>query len=443
MQIINRVLKRRRVLILGAAGRDFHNFNVYFRDKIGYEVVGFTLADQLPVQLDMYPSSLAGKLYPHGIPIYKESDLEKIIREKSVDLACLSYSDLSHNAVMHIASRVLAAGASFILLGPNATMLKSQKKVIAVCATRTGAGKSPMTEYVSQWLRKKGFRTVIVRHPMPYGELEKKAVQRYSSLNDLDAHGCTIEEREDYERHIRNGFIVYAGIDYERVLRNAEKEADVIIWDGGNNDYPFFRPDIMITVADAMRAGHEIAYHPGEVNFRMADVIAINKWENAKKGAREIEWRAKEMNPHAKIIRVSMDAVMDRKLSAAEKKRVLVIEDGPTITHGEMPYGIGYIVAKKEGCSIIDGSKFAVGVYKKIYAQHKHIEKVVPAVGYSREQIEELKVLIGKARPSAVVSATPTNLSDFLDIKAPLVRVTYKLRKNNAVERVLESILAR
>ena len=427
--------KRKRVLILGAAGRDFHNFNVFFRDNLEYEVVGFTFAEQLPVKLELYPPALAGKLYPSGVPIFCEKDLEKIIKRKRIEYVCLAYSDLAHVDVMHLASRALASGASFILLGPDATMLKSTKKIIAVCATRTGAGKSPLTEYISMWLRSRGKRAVIVRHPMPYGGLEKKAVQRFNSLHDLDKQGCTIEEREDYERHIRNGFTVYAGIDYEKILRSAEREADVIIWDGGNNDFPFFKPDLMITVADAMRAGHEKAYHPGEVNFRMADIIAINKWN--RKGAQVIMQNAKEMNPHAEVIKIEMDAFMDREISEDEKKRVLVIEDGPTITHGGMPYGIGYITAKKKRCTILDGAKYAVGEYKRIYEKYTHIKQVVPAVGYSKGQIRELSALIKKANPSVIISATPTDLIGLLNIKIPIIRVNYKLRKNKKLDELL------
>lgn len=434
--------KRKKVLILGAAGRDFHNFNMFFRNRKEYEVVGFTLAEQLPVKLKAYPPVLSGKLYLKGVPIYCERDLEKIIKEKKVEFVCLAYSDLAHMEVMHLASRALAAGASFLLLGPDATMLKSTKKVVAVCATRTGAGKSPLTEYISLFLKKEGKKAVIVRHPMPYGDLRRKVVQRYTSLRDLDRQGCTIEEREDYERHIRNGITVYAGVDYEKVLKSVEKEADIIIWDGGNNDFPFFRPNLMITVADAMRAGHEMAYHPGEANFRMANVIVLNKWEGNKNGARKIMRNAKAVNPHAKVVKVSTDVLIGKHLTSADKKRVLVIEDGPTITHGEMPYGIGYLVAKREKCSVLDGAKFATGIYKEIYGRYKHIKKVVPAVGYSKKQIGDLQRLIENARPSAVISATPTDLSELLDIKVPIVRASYKLKNNAALDKTLKEWLA-
>ncbi len=321
---------RINALILGAAGRDYHNFNMFFKNNPHYSVVGFTHA-QLPIQTKYFPKKLAGKLYNKDIPIYDESQMEQIIRDKDVHLVCFSYSDLSHEHVMHLASRAVAQGASFMLLGPKETMIKSNKKVVAVCAVRTGAGKSPVTEHISKFLKSKGLKVGIIRHPMPYKkDLAKQNVQVFKTLQDLKKHNCTIEEREDYERHLKNGFAVYAGIDYKKVLKEAEKCNDVIIWDGGNNDYPFIEPDVMITVADAMRAGDETEYYPGEVNFRTADIILINKWENRKKDAKSIMNNAKTMNRSAKVMKISMEFCVDAKL----KGKVIVVEDGPTITHG-------------------------------------------------------------------------------------------------------------
>lgn len=427
----------RKVLILGAAGRDYHNFNMFFKDNSDYKVVGFTHT-QLPIKTKSYPKQLAGRLYKKDIPIYDESQLERIISRKNVDLVCFSYSDVAHEKVMHLASRSLAYGASFMLLGPKDVMLKSKKPVIAVCAVRTGAGKSPVTEYISKFLKRKGLKVGIIRHPMPYGaNLVKQNVQVFRKLADLDKNNCTIEEREDYERHIKNGFVVYAGIDYKKILKIAEKENDVIIWDGGNNDFPFIKPNVMITIADAMRAGHECLYFPGEVNFRMADIILINKWEHALKGTKIIKENVKRMNPHAKIFKVSMS----KKSSASIKGRVLVIEDGPTITHGGMPYGIGYLTASKHRCRIINARKYAVGVYKQVYKKYKHIKKVVPAIGYTWRQVSDLKQIIKQSNPDMVVSGTPTDLTKLLRLKIPIVRINYELKRNAALERVLWKLM--
>ncbi len=431
-------MTQKRVLIIGAGGRDYHNFNMVFRDNPEYEVVGFTMA-QLPVRKVRYPAKLAGKLYPNGIPTYDESEIETLVKKHSVDYVCLSYSDLGHNEVMHIASRGLAAGASFLLLGPRHTMLESSKKVIAVCATRTGAGKSPLTEYISTFLRERGYRVGIVRHPMPYGDLAQEEVQKFAKLEDLDAQKCTVEEREDYERHIMNGFVVYAGVDYAKVLRLAESENDVIIWDGGNNDFPFFRPDMMITVADAMRAGHETLYYPGEVNFRMCDVIAINKWENNAEGLRTIMRNAKALNPQAELVRISMEYEASSEIRKGA--RALVVDDGPTLTHGGMPYGVGYLVAMKKGCKIIDGRRYAEGAYRELYRKYGHIHKVVPAVGYSKAQIGDLKQTIMNAKPQLIISATPADLTKLLNIKIPIVKVSYKLKRNIQLERAILHII--
>ncbi|MGC8923624.1 MAG: GTPase [Candidatus Micrarchaeia archaeon] len=424
----------KRVLIVGASGRDYHNFITVFRDDPAYKVVGFTHA-QLPVEKEMFPKELAGNLYKNDIPIYDEKMLESIVKKHNVDIVCLSYSDLSHIEVMHIASRALAAGASFMLLGPKSTMIRSKKKVIAVCATRTGAGKSPMTEYISKYLSSIGKNVSIVRHPMPYGNLIEQEVQVFRTIEDLDRNKCTLEEREDYERHIRNGFTVYAGVDYKKILRLAEKHSDIIIWDGGNNDFPFFVPDLMITVADAIRAGHETLYHPGEVNFRMCDVIAVNKWEYSRKGENVVRENAKLLNPNATVIRMSLEHAVEGNLQ--KNMRVIIVEDGPTITHGGMPYGIGYIVAKKARCDILDGRKYAKGIYKKIYEQYPHIEKVVPAIGYSKNQIADLRKTILSSRPDGIICATPTNISNLLDTNIPVINIKYRVKRNKELEEIL------
>lgn len=431
---------RKRVLILGAAGRDYHNFNMVFRDNPGYEVVGFTHT-QLPTDARLYPAKLAGRLYKKGVRIYREKDVGGLMKRLRADLVCFSYSDVTHAHVMHLASQALAGGASFLLLGPNETMLKSKKKVVAVCATRTGAGKSPVTEYISLLLRKMGFRPAIIRHPMPYGDLVKQEVQVFREIRDLDKYSCTVEEREDYERHIKNGFTVYAGVDYAKVLDMAEKNSDIIIWDGGNNDYPFIRPDQMITVADAMRPGHELEYHPGEANFRMADVIAINKWENNREGERIIRDNARNISPRAKIVKISMDARVEG--ADLHGKSAVVVEDGPTITHGGMPHGIGYITAKKMGCKIINPKKYAHGMYKRIYDEYPHIGSVVPAIGYSKRQLADLKKTIEAANPEGIVWATPANPGSLIRLGVPIARVEYKLKGNTHIEMAVRRLMGK
>lgn len=420
---------RARVIIMGAAGRDFHNFNVYFRDNANYEVVAFT-ATQIPnIEGRRYPSSLAGKLYPRGIEIYPERDLPELIRKFKVEQVVLAYSDLSHVDVMHKASIVNAAGADFRLMGPNQTALKAKVPVIAVCAVRTGSGKSQTTRAIASILRAKGRRVVAIRHPMPYGDLEKQAVQRFATYADLDKYECTIEEREEYEPHIDKGIIVYAGVDYEKILRQAEKEADVILWDGGNNDTPFYVPDLHITVADPHRAEHARLYYPGETNIRMADVVIINKVDTADpKNVELVKEIVKELNPKAKVLTAASPLTVDDP-KAIKGKRVLVIEDGPTVTHGEMAYGAGFIAAKNAGAKeIIDPRPFAVNSIKATFAKYRHLEKVLPAMGYGNQQVKDLEETINASKCEVVVSGTPIDLNRVLKASKPIVRVRYELK---------------
>jgi predicted GTPase len=420
----------KRVLILGAAGRDFHNFNVFFRDNPEFEVVGFT-ATQIPgIEGRKYPPSLAGKLYPDGIPIYLEDDMEKIIKEKKVNVAVFAYSDVSHVYVMNRASRAMAAGADFWLLGPENTMIKSNKPVISVCAVRTGSGKSQTSRKVAQILRDMGKKVAVIRHPMPYGDLEKMRVQRFASMEDLDREGVTIEEREEYEPHISRGSVVFAGVDYRDILKEAEKEADVILWDGGNNDFPFYKPDLHIVVTDPLRVGHEETYHPGETNLRMADVVIINKvdsagFEDVYKLRRNIE----RMNPKAKVIEAASPIFVENP-EVIKGKRVLCIEDGPTLTHGEMDIGAAYIAAKKYGAKeIVSPLPYAVGSIKETFEKYPQTKDVLPAMGYGEKQIKELKETIDKVPCDAVVIGTPINLAHLFDIGKPWARVKYELQE--------------
>ncbi len=418
----------RKVLIMGAAGRDFHNFNVYFRDNEEYEVVAFT-ATQIPnIEGRTYPPELAGHLYPDGIPIYPESELTSLIRSKGIDLVVFSYSDVSHEYVMHKASEVLAAGADFRLMGGKTTMLKSSKPVVAVCAVRTGCGKSQTSRYVVSFLRNKGMRVVAVRHPMPYGDLVAQAVQRFATYEDLDRYDCTIEEREEYEPHIDRGVIVYAGVDYERILRQAEQEADVILWDGGNNDLPFYAPDLHIVVADPHRPGHEVRYYPGESNFRMADAIIINKVDTAApEGVLEIREHARQINPNAVVVEAASPIFVENP-DAIRGKRVLVVEDGPTLTHGGMPYGAGWVAARRFGAAeIIDPRPYAVGSIKDTYEKYPDTGEILPAMGYGEKQIEELGETINRSPAELVIIGTPIDLRRLIDIHVPSDRVRYEL----------------
>lgn len=419
---------RERILILGAAGRDFHDFNVFFRRRPQYEVVGFTAAQIPEIACRLYPPELSGELYPDGLPIWPEDTLEDIIRAYKVDVCILAYSDLSHQAVMDLASRVLATGADYSFLGSQRTMLESRKPVVAVCAVRTGAGKSQTVRYVADRIRSAGKKAVVVRHPMPYGDLAEEAVQRFSSLKELDDAEVTIEEREEYEAHINRGLVVYAGVDYETILNTAEKEADVIIWDGGNNDTPFFRPDLWITVADALRPGHEVSYYPGETNFRAANIIVINKANSApEKDVNSIKDNAIGLNPKASVV-ISASEVVAENPETIRSKRVLVIEDGPTITHGGMANGAGFVAAEKYGASeIVDPRPFAVGSIREVLSKFGHIGKVLPAMGYYPEQVKDLEETINKTESDAVVIATPVDLRRLIKINKPSTSVFYEL----------------
>ena len=422
--------RRRRVVILGAAGRDFHNFNVFFRNNPDYEVVAFT-ATQIPdIEGRIYPPELAGPLYPNGIPIWSEDDLEKIIKEHNIDIAVFAYSDVSHEHVMHLASRAHAAGADFWLLGPKSTMLKSGKPVIAVTAVRTGCGKSQTSRKVARILKDLGYKVAVIRHPMPYGDLRKQVVQRFATYEDLDKYECTIEEREEYEPHIDYGHVVYAGVDYEKILREAEKEADIILWDGGNNDFPFYEPDLWIVVADPHRPGHELKYHPGETNFRAADVIIINKVETAyPENVQTIRENVEKINPNAIVIEAASPIFVD-KPELIKGKRVLVVEDGPTLTHGGMKYGAGYVAAKKFGArEIVDPRPYAVGSIVETYEKYKHLGAILPAMGYGKRQIKELEETINRADADVVVIGTPIDLRRVLNINKPAVRVRYELEE--------------
>lgn len=420
----------KKVIIMGAAGRDFHNFNVFFRDNRDYRVVAFT-ATQIPdIEGRKYPAALAGKLYPKGIPIYSEADLTDLIKTHKVDEVHFAYSDVSHEYVMNKASQVLAAGANFVLLGPNDTMIKSRKPVVSVCAVRTGSGKSQTTRKVALTLKAKGRRVVVIRHPMPYGDLVKQAVQRFATYEDLDRHECTIEEREEYEPHIDNGIVVYAGVDYGAILKQAEKEADVILWDGGNNDFSFYRSDLEIVVVDPHRAGHELSYHPGETNFRRADVYVVNKIDTADPEKVQLVLNnIKRINPGARVIRANSPIFVEDG-SQITGKRVLVIEDGPTLTHGGMRYGAGIVAAQKyQAAEIIDPRPFAVGSIKKTFEKYNHLDKVLPAMGYGEKQTRELAATINRIDCDLVVSATPIDLNRVIKVNKPMLRVRYELEE--------------
>ena len=421
---------RDRVLIMGAAGRDFHNFNVYFRDNPNYEVVAFT-ATQIPnIERRIYPPELAGASYPDGVPIYPENELTDLISDLRVDQVIFAYSDVRHEYVMHKASLVLAIGADFRLMGANTTMLKSSRPVVAVCAGRTGSGKSQTTRRISDVLRGMGKQVVAVRHPMPYGDLVEQAYQRYATYEDMDRYDCTIEEREEYEPLITRGVIVYAGVDYERILREAEKEADVIVWDGGNNDFSFYRPDLTIVVLDPHRPGHEVRYHPGEVNLRAADAVVINKVDTADFGdVVTVRDNIMRVNPKAMIIEAASPIFVEDP-AAIRGKSVLVVEDGPTLTHGEMAYGAGVVAARRFGAAeIVDPRPYAVGSIVATYEKYPTTGNVLPAMGYSEQQISELEQTISNTPCDLVLIATPIDLRRVVRIDKPSQRVRYELQE--------------
>ena len=419
-----------RTLIMGAAGRDFHNFNVFFRDNADYEVIAFTAAQIPNIEGRRYPAQLAGSSYPEGIPIHPEEDLSQLIKDKAIDLVIFAYSDVPHEYVMHQASLVINAGADFQLMGSEKTELKSSKPVVAVCAVRTGAGKSQTTRRVSKILGEMGYQVAAIRHPMPYGDLVAQAVQRFAKYEDLDQQNCTIEEREEYEPHIDNGVVVYAGVDYERILRQAEEEVDIILWDGGNNDLPFITPDLHIVVADPHRPGHELTYHPGETNARAADVFVINKVDTA---AAEDVMTVREnlylLNPTATVIEAASPLIVDDPL-AIRGQRVLVVEDGPTLTHGGMAYGAGWVAARRFGAAeIVDPRPFAVGSILQTYRNYPSTGDILPAMGYGEEMVRELEQTINNADVDMVIIGTPIDLAGLLKINKPSQRVRYELQE--------------
>jgi len=440
---------RKKVIIMGAAGRDFHNFNTYFRDNEEYEVVCFT-ATQIPdIENRSYPPALAGKLYPNGIPIYPEAKLPELIKRYKVDEADLAYSDLPYEYVMRCSAIVNAAGADFRLLGPKHSMIESKRPIIAVTAVRTGCGKSQTSRALFKALKSQGYNIVSIRHPMPYGNLEDQIVQRFSSYEDLDRQHCTIEEREEYEPYIDMGGVVYAGVDYQKILDEAEKEADIILWDGGNNDFSFYKPDLYITVTDPHRPGHEISYYPGEVNLRLADIVIVNKVDSAKEEDIElVERNTRKVNPKAKIIRTPSLVSCERP-ETIKGKRVLVIEDGPTVTHGGMKYGAATVVAKKNGAKeIIDPRPYAVGSIVDTFKKYSHLTKVLPAMGYGKQQTKELEQTINRSDADIVLSGTPIDLGRVIGVSKPMERVRYEMGKESldrlmkVVEEPLKKIIS-
>ncbi len=439
-------MQKTKVIIMGAAGRDFHNFNVYFRNNNAYEIVAFT-ATQIPgIEGRTYPAELAGPDYPKGIPIYPEEKLPELVKKHDIDQVVFAYSDVSHEYVMHKASIALASGADFRLMGPKTTMVESKVPVVSVGAVRTGSGKSQTSRQVAKILKNKGLKVVAIRHPMPYGDLRKQVCQRFASYEDLDKYECTIEEREEYEPHIDNGIIVYAGVDYEKILREAEKEADVIVWDGGNNDLPFYKPDLHIVVADPHRVGHELTYHPGETNLRMANIVIINKVDTANpESVRKVKDNIKMVNSQAIILDAASPITAD-KPELIKGKRALAVEDGPTVTHGNMPYGAAAILAQKLGATeIVDPKPYAVGSIKETYKKYTHLGAILPALGYGEKQIAELKETIDKIPCDVVVIGTPIDLRRVMTINKPTVRVKYELKVLGPIslEQILTEFLQR
>ena len=417
---------KKKIIIMGAAGRDFHDFNTNFRNNEAYDVVAFT-ATQIPdIEGRKYPAVLAGRLYPNGIPIVSEQELPRLIKKHDADEVTFSYSDVSFSYLMDRASLVLSCGADFRLLSKH-VMLKSTKPVISICATRTGCGKSQTTRRIAALLKKYGKKVAVVRHPMPYGDLAKQACQKYETLEDMKKHKCTIEEMEEYEPHIVSGNILFAGVDYERILREAEKVADVVLWDGGNNDVPFFKPDLHIVVTDPHRPGTEVSYHPGETNLRMADVVIINKIDTARpEGVTEVRKNIRKYNPRAIIVMAASPLFYEGNL---EGKKALVVEDGPTVTHGDMPYGAGFVAAQNAGAIIIDPHPYAVGTIKETYEKYTKVPNILPAMGYSDKQIKDLEKTINSSDAEVVVIGTPIDLTRIIRIRKPFVRVRYELQE--------------
>jgi len=430
------MLGLKKILIMGAAGRDFHNFNVYFRDNENYNVLAFT-ATQIPdIAGRKYPAKLCGKLYPNGIPIYPEEDLKKLIKELNIDQVIFAYSDLPNSYVMEKAAIVNASGADFVLMGTKDTMIQSTKPVIAVCAVRTGCGKSQVSRTLFEILQKKGFNVAAIRHPMPYDQdMTTQIVQRFAKYEDLDKYNCTIEEREEYEPYIDMGGVIYSGIDYKKILEEAEKEADVIIWDGGNNDFSFIKPDLLITIADPHRVGHELSYYPGELNARQADIIIVNKVNTAKKeDIEKVKENIKRINPNAQIIEGISTIISDEK-DKIKGKKVLVIEDGPTVTHGGMNYGAGKIAAEMWGArEIIDPRSFAVGSIVETFKKYKHLSNVLPAMGYGKKQVKELEKTINNADCELVISGTPIDITRILKSEKTIIRIKYGVGEETAKE---------
>jgi predicted GTPase len=432
--------RKTNIAILGAAGRDFHNFLVKYKDNKEYDVKFFTATQISGIANRKFPKKLAGKLYRKDIPIFPEERLEELIVKYGIDECVFCYSDVSHEEVMHLASRCISKGANFVMLGGEDTMIKSKKKIISICAVRTGAGKSPVSRKVAELLKLHGKKFVAVRHPMPYGDLEREEVQRFANYSDFERHNCTIEEREEYEPWIEQGMVIYAGVDYKKILREAEKEADVIIWDGGNNDFPFFVPDLHIVVADPHRAGHELKYHPGEANFRMADVILINKIDSApKNGIKEVEDNIRKYNKNAKVIKARSELkISDSEKNIMKGKRVLIVEDGPTLTHGGMKFGAGFLAAKKYGLKIVHPEKYAVGSLKEVYKKFG-LKDVLPAMGYGKKQVKELQDMINRTPCDFVIDGTPVKLGKLLKINKPIVEVDYYVKEVGlSLERVMK-----
>src|SRR5256714_14224401 len=435
-------MARTRVLIAGAAGRDFHNFNLVYRDSPAHEVVAFT-ATQIPnIDGRRYPAELAGSLYPEGIPILPESALEQLVREHEIGGVVFAYSDVTHEHVMHIGSRALAAGASFELIAPRQTMLASSKPTIAICAVRTGSGKSQTTRRVAELLRDAGKRVAVLRHPMPYGDLTKQAVQRFARYEDLDAADCTIEEREEYEPHLAEGNLVFAGIDYAAILERAESEADVILWDGGNNDTPFIRPTVHVVVLDPHRPGHELRYHPGETNLRLADVCVVNKIDSAsQEGIEAVLGSIHEHTSHARVVLAAAPYTVERDGDEIKGKRVLAVEDGPTVTHGEMTYGAAVLAAKQHGAAeLVDPRPYAVGSIAETFERYPNVGPLLPAMGYGKQQMKDLRETIHRCDADLVLIGTPIDLRRLIDFGKPALRVTYKLQEMG--EPTLKDVLA-